>query len=207
MIYSPPGRDRSTVNEDTLKKLFAAMDDSELVNGKKHSGKGFGEKIRYLFFLGSGCPTKRLTYAGWDDIDFEKKTYYVRAKPDAGFSPKTTRIESFRSRQALVDLLKTRKPKAPHKTWIFVNEEGRPDNHFLRKLKRIAFHAGLNCGECKTVVTKGRYETKYKVNVTCKDDPVCEDFYLHRFRKTCATRWHEAEFPCEYSSLAGSQIA
>lgn len=41
-----------------------------------------------------------------------------------------------------------------------MNEEGRPDNHFLRKLKRIALHAGLNCGQWVTTLTKGRYETK-----------------------------------------------
>jgi len=182
-------------NEDTLKKLFAAMDETELVNGKKYSGKGFGEKIRYLFFLGSGCRDKEVTFAAWDDIDFEKKTYHVRAKADAGFSSKKHEDRIIPIPTSLVELLKARKPKAPHQRWIFVNEEGRPDNHFLRKLKRIAFHAGLNCGECKTVVTKGRYESKYKANVTCKDDPVCEDFYLHRFRKTCATRWHEAGIP------------
>ena len=34
-------------SEDTLRTLFAAMDETELVNGKKYSGKGFGEKIRY----------------------------------------------------------------------------------------------------------------------------------------------------------------
>ena len=76
-----------------------------------------------------------------------------------------------------------------------MNEEGRPDNHFLRKLKRIAFRAGLNCGECLTTLTKGRYDSKHKVEVSCKTDPVCEHIYLHRFRKTCATRWHEAGVP------------
>ena len=71
----------------------------------------------------------------------------------------------------LVDLLKARKKNAPHPRWIFVNEDGRPDNHFLRKLKRIAHRAGLNCGHCKTTVTKGKYETKREVEVTCATDP------------------------------------
>jgi integrase len=167
--------------EDALKKLFAAMDAEE--------------EIRYLVFLGTGCRDKEVTFAAWDDIDFEKKTYHVRAKLDAGFSPKNHEDRIIPIPTSLVEALKKRKCKAPHTRWIFVNEEGRPDNHFLRKLKRIAFHAGLNCGKCKTAVTKGRYESKYKAQVTCMDDPVCEEFYLHRFRKTCATRWHEAGVP------------
>ena len=168
-------------SDDQLKKLFAQMDDEE--------------KIRYKFFLGTGCRDKEVTFAAWDDIDFEKKTYHVRAKHDVGFSPKNHEDRIIPIPTSLADDLKVRKRKPPDPRWIFVNEDGKPDNHFLRKLKRIAFHAGLNCGECKTTVTKGRYQGKYKAHVTCKTDPVCEKFYLHRFRKTCATRWHEAGIP------------
>src|SRR6266436_569458 len=45
------------------------------------------------------------------------------------------------------------------------------------------------------VLTEGRYDKRKKIEVSCKDRPVCEHFYLHRFRKTCATRWHEACIP------------
>jgi len=167
--------------EEYLQKLFAAMDPEE--------------EIRYKFFLGSGCRDKEVTFAAWDDINFEEKTYHVRPKRDVGFSPKNHEDRVIPLPTVLVEALKRRKAHAPHPRWIFVNEEGRPDNHFLRKLKRIAFHAGLNCGQCKTTVTKGRYDTKYKAHVTCKTDPVCEQFFLHRFRKTCATRWHEENVP------------
>jgi Phage integrase family len=70
-----------------------------------------------------------------------------------------------------------------------------PGNHFLRKLKTIALRGGLNCGQCKTIITKGEGDKRRKVKVSCKDHAVCEHFYLHRFRKTCATRWHEANIP------------
>ena len=96
--------------------------------------------------------------------------------------------------KSLVALLRDRRSKAPHSRWIFVNRDGKPENHFLRKLKRIAKRAGLNCGQCKRILTTGRYEKK-RVEVSCKDHPVCEHFYLHRFRKTCATRWVEASIP------------
>jgi integrase len=52
----------------------------------------------------------------------------------------------------------------------------------------------LNCGQCRTVLSEGRYEKRKKIQVSCKDRPVCEHFYLHRFRKTCAARWHEAAY-------------
>ena len=34
-----------------------------------------------------------------------------------------------------------------------------------------------------------------KRTVTCKTDAVCVHWYLHRFRKTCATRWHHEGIP------------
>lgn len=38
-------------------------------------------------------------------------------------------------------------------------------------------------------------DRKHKVEVTCKTDPVCEHIFLHRLRKTCATRWQEHGVP------------
>jgi integrase/recombinase XerD len=167
--------------DNELMKLLAAMDAEE--------------QIRYKFFLGSGCRDKEVTFATWNDIDFDKKTYHVRRKEDVGFTPKSHESRTIPLPDSLIALLKARRKNAPHERWLFINEEGRPDNHFLRKLKRIAKRAGLNCGQCRTVLTEGRYEKRKKIEVTCKDRPVCEHFYLHRFRKTCATRWHEAGIP------------
>jgi integrase/recombinase XerD len=166
---------------EELKKLFEAMDPEE--------------SIRYKFFLGTACRDKEVTFAAWSDIDFTKGLYHVRPKKDAGFTIKNHQTRTVKMPAELVDLLKARKKKAPHPRWIFVNEDGRPDNHFLRKLKRIAHRAGLNCGHCKTTVTKGKYETKRAMEVTCATDPVCKNFYLHRFRKTCATRWEQYGIP------------
>lgn len=96
----------------------------------------------------------------------------------------------------LVEMLKQRKKNAPHQRWIFVNEEGRLDNHFLRKFKRIALKAGVNCGHCTAPWTSGRYaHTRRKIEVTCKDQPVCQHQYLHRLRKTCASNWEASGVP------------
>ncbi len=120
--------------------------------------------------------------------------YAQRNKPVVE-TPKSHESRTMRLPSSLIELLKERRKNPPHERWIFVNEEGRPDNHFLRKLKRIALRAGLNCGQCRTTITKGEYDRKRKVEVTCKTDAVCKHIYLHRLRKTCATRWQEHGVP------------
>jgi len=193
-------------SEEELKKLFAAIDkvstgttkkraNAEIVSGKEYSGLGFGQAARYKFFLGTAARDKEVTYAAWSDIDFDKKTYHIRGKKDVGFTVKNHEARVVPIPDSLVDLLKARKKNAPHERWIFVNEDGMPDNHFLRKLKVIALRGGLNCGQCGSTITKGRYEKKHEVAVTCKTDPVCERWLLHRFRKTCATRWEASKIP------------
>lgn len=166
---------------ETLRKLFAAMNPEEVV--------------RYKFFLGTACRDKEVTYAAWSDIDFAKKIYYVRRKPDVGFTPKNHESRTVKMPTELVSMLQKRRREHPDARWVFVNEEGRPDNHFLRKFKRIALRAGVNCGHCKTTVTKGKYHAKKEVPVTCETDPVCEHIYLHRLRKTCASNWERAGVP------------
>ncbi len=167
--------------DEEIKKLFTAMDEESL--------------IRYKFFLGTGCRDKEITFAAWNDLDFTKTEYHVRRKEDVGFTPKSHESRTVPLPVSLVDTLKARRKKNPDSRWIFVNERGEPDNHFLRKLKRIALHAGLNCGQCQTTITVGKYDNKKKREVTCKTHPVCEHIYLHRFRKTCATRWQEHGIP------------
>jgi integrase len=64
---------------------------------------------------------------------------------------------------------------------IFSGTSGKTEVHFLRVLKRLAFRAGLNCGNCFD--KKGR---------CCAKRANCKQFGLHRFRKTFATMHHEA---------------
>jgi integrase/recombinase XerD len=166
---------------EELEKLFAAMNEEETV--------------RYKFFLGTGCRDKEVTFASWNDIDWSKGEYHIRKKKDVGFFPKNHESRTIPLPKGLLESLRAWRTRAEHERWIFVNERGRPDNHFLRKLKRIAKRAGLNCGHCKTTITEGKYDKKKQIEVSCKSRPICEHFYLHRFRKTCATRWAEHAVP------------
>jgi len=168
-------------SEAELKKLFAAMDAEE--------------KARYKFFLGTACREQEVQYATWQDIDYDKQEFHVRAKKDVGFTPKNHEKRSVPMPASLVALLLERQKHAPHSRWLFVNRNGDPDGHFLKKLKRIGLQAGINCGECVTTVNKGSYDRKRQVEVTCKTDPVCEHVILHRLRKTCASRWEANAIP------------
>jgi len=153
------------------------------------------EKQRYKFFLGSSLREKEVMFAEWDDLDFDKGTIRVHAKKDVGFTVKNHESRIVPLPTDLVDALRERYKKRPHDRWIFVSESGKPEGHFLRKLKTLALRAGLNCGRCRTILSKGSYDHKATAQVTCKTNNICEQWKLHRFRKTRATRWMENGIP------------
>lgn len=86
---------------------------------------------------------------------------------------------------ALMAKLKRRmKTKRAHpRDLVFPNSEGRPQRHFLRILKAVAYRAGLNCGRYTCSLGDKR--------VSCEDHAVCGEWELHRFRKTFACWHHE----------------
>jgi len=153
------------------------------------------EKQRYKFFLGSSLREREVMFAEWDDLDFDKGTIRVHGKKDVGFTVKNHESRIVPLPTDLVEALKERYEKRPHDRWIFVSESGKLEGHFLRKLKTLALRAGLNCGRCRTTVTRGSYDHKHRAEVTCKTDNICEQWKLHRFRKTRATRWMENGIP------------
>ena len=81
--------------DEEIEKLFAAMDDES--------------RIRYKFFLGTGCRDKEVTFAAWNDIDFTKREYHIRRKEDVGFTPKSHESRTVPLPVSLVDALKARR--------------------------------------------------------------------------------------------------
>jgi integrase/recombinase XerD len=161
--------------EDIL-KLFEVMNDEE--------------RVRYLFFLHTGCREQEVMYGTWDDVDFKQLKFHVTGddKQDVNFVPKNHEERWIPLTTELYELLKSRKAKSKGR-WIFTNKDGEPEGHFLRKFKAIAKKAGLNCGNCTTTIMDEKYHLRKPSEVSCKTRPVCEKHYLHRLRKTCATRW------------------
>jgi integrase len=157
-----------------IKKLFEEMTEEEWE--------------RYAFFLSTGCREQEVMYATWDDLDFQHKTYKVEGKDDVNFVPKNHEVRVTPLTTEVCEMLKARKSRVKGR-WIFQAKGGKPEGHFLRKFKAIAKRAGLNCGACKTKMMDGKFHLRKLVDVTCATRPVCEKHYLHRLRKTAATRW------------------
>jgi integrase len=164
-------------SEADLKKLFAEMDEEET--------------LLFKFFLATGARDREVTFATWADVNFENKTYTIRGKVDVGFYVKNHESRTIPLPDSVVALLKKAHQHKKHDRWIFVNKDGRPRDHSLRRLKQLALEVGLNCGHCKTTINVGRYKPDIR-EVSCEKHPTCEHIKLHRLRKTSATRWHDA---------------
>ena len=169
-------------NSDELSKLFAAMTPEEY--------------LRYLFFVRTGCREQEVQYATWKDLDLKGLRFTVsgEGKSDVAFLPKNHEERQVPLTTELGALLADHKKHAASDRWIFTNEDGKPEGHFLRKFKSIAKRAGLNCGQCKVAIREGRYDNRHEVEVRCETRPVCEEHYLHRLRKTAATNWLRSGF-------------
>jgi integrase len=138
-----------------LKDMFAAMDDEE--------------KLLYGLFLNSGVRDAEMQNTEYADFNWEKCTLHVQPKAWRKFRLKgKSKKKSAKDRfipipAKLVWKIKARmreRNAQPHDL-VFPNGQGKPDGHFLRKLKAIAKKAGVEGAE------------------------------LHRFRKTYADTLHE----------------
>lgn len=167
---------------EELTKLFAVMTPEEY--------------LRYLFFVRTGCREQEVQFASWRDIDLNNLRYTVtgEGKSDVAFVPKNHEERSVPLTTELGSLLAEHKKNAKSDRWVFTNEDGQPEGHFLRKFKAIAKRAGLNCGKCKATIRVGRYDNRHAVETTCEKQAVCQEHYLHRLRKTAATNWLRSGF-------------
>jgi|ERR1700723_10115 len=140
-------------SDDELRLFFAACDSEG--------------RLRYQFFLYTGCREREVMYMTWQDVDFDGRTVTVQAKK--GFSTKNRRSRIVPVPVVLVEALRTYKTLYPDRPTIFRNKkEDGVEGHFLGKLKAIVKKAGL----------PGRWN-------------------LHKFRRTFATRHLEKGTPIQ----------
>lgn len=154
---------------DQLGRLFAAANP--------------GEWLLFQFFLKTGLREQEVMFCTWKNIDFKGKVIKVRTKRRLGFRVKDKEERSVPVPDDLIAALAARK-SASASVYLFPTEDGLPNGHFLRLLKKRALEAGLNCGECIN-----------KAGQSCRTRPICEDWVLHKFRKTFATMHNEAGIP------------
>lgn len=130
------------------------------------------------FFLCTGVREGEAAHGCWTDLDCGARTYNVTEHIDLNFRPKDS--EEGEIPVELVDLLQQRRKRYPKTRLIFPTDEGKPNGHLLRTVKRLGLRSGANCGHCrnKQVLSRATH-------------PVCKHIILHRLRKTYATKLHE----------------
>jgi integrase len=162
-------KDVKAYNAEQLVALFAAATAEE--------------RMLFKFFLGTGFREQEVMFTTWKNIDLQGKVAGVRSKPELGFRIKDKEERSVPVPDSLIASLADRR-KHSSSMFVFPGPNDKPDRHLLRILQRLAFRAGLNCGECST--SRGQ---------SCRTRPVCGARGLHKFRKTFATMHSEAGVP------------
>jgi len=119
------------------------------------------ERLWYEFFLMTGMREQEVMYTYWSDINFKASTARVSHKPDRGWTPKAYKEREIPIPAKLATSLKALKAKSGKTcNLVFPTSGCNVKMNFLDDLKAVAERAELNP----------------------------EDFWLHKFRATFATR-------------------
>lgn len=125
------------------------------------------EKTFFEFYLMTGFRKKEVTYCTWPDVDLKAGVVRVTSKPEHGFKPKDWEEREVPIPDRLVQSLKKWSKQRNGSKFVFPTRNGTPRKHrtqLLELCKNLAERAGL--------------------------DP--EDFWLHKFRATFATKHLQA---------------
>ena len=115
----------------------------------------------FEFFYRTAMREQEVMHVSWSDIDFERSAITVRENKRFGWKPKAYKGRSISIPASLVTLLKAWKEKSDATCGLVFPTTGcKPKQNFLDECKAIAKRAKLNK----------------------------EEFYLHKFRATRATR-------------------
>jgi integrase/recombinase XerD len=119
------------------------------------------ERLWFEFFLMTGEREQEVMHCYWSDINFTAATVRVTHKPDLGWTPKAYKERTIPIPARLVDSLKAHRAKSDKACKLVFPTAGcRPKLNFLDCLKAVADRAKLHK----------------------------ENFWLHKFRATFATR-------------------
>jgi integrase len=159
------------------------------------AAKNLWEKTALACFYYTGAREEEVSHLTWKDVRWEENEILVREKPEFEWTTKTFQDREVVVHDALIEILReayevTNDPTRYHaEGWtffgksklIFPNINGKPEGHFLSKIQRIAYRAGVVCGDCENCLDhKGRN---------------CHDFGLHKFRYTAARVMDEGKTP------------
>ncbi len=118
------------------------------------------ERLWFQFFLMTGMREQEVMHACWRDVKFAASTVRVSHKPDYGWTPKAYKEREIPVPKTLMTSLKQLQAKSDGCPLIFPTAGCKPKLDFL------------DC--CKAVAERAKLKK--------------EDFWLHKFRATFATR-------------------
>ncbi len=103
------------------------------------------EKDLILFFLHSGFRDEEVAYAKWSDIDFEKGSINVFAKPEYDWKPKDSeyRKQDIVLHPGFLKRMQARKERGHNSVLIFPTEKGTPCTHLIKVVQRVAKRAKI----------------------------------------------------------------
>ena len=132
------------------------------------------ERFRFSLLFGTGMRRGEVAHLQWPQVDLRTGLITIQSAED--WQTKTRRCRQVPIPAHLIDELRQR--RQAHSAPIYVL--GHTRTNLLDNLKRIAFEAGLNCGQCTT-----------KTGHSCADHPVCHKFTVQKLRRSYVTHLHE----------------
>jgi integrase len=125
-----------------------------------------------------GLREQEITYAEWGDVNWDESVFRVQGKAHWKWKIKDAEMREIPVPADLLSDLRTWREKHPKSRLIVGTSTDRPNQHFLRALKRLARREGLNCGKC----------------AGCSSElKECSHWTLHKLRRTYGTRLLKSE--------------
>jgi integrase len=153
--------------EKGLPTIYASAETSEILA----AADDYMELVIELG-LKLGLREQEITYAEWGDVNWDESVFRVQGKAHWGWKIKDNEMREIPISADVLEHLKARRKEFPKTKLIVGTSSDRPNQHFLRTLKRLARRAGLNCGKCHGCGTESQE---------------CENWTLHKLRRTFCT--------------------
>ncbi|HUZ93612.1 MAG TPA: site-specific integrase [Edaphobacter sp.] len=131
-----------------------------------------------------GLRDQEVQFAEFSDISWEESVFRVRGKKVRGRNGKIYKfkVKDYEQRDIpiprdFLDELSAWKDSHPGQNLIVPSSNGNPNTKLLKMLKCMARRAKITCGHCPNCIEG------------LKGERGCDDFELHKFRRTCITTW------------------
>jgi integrase len=124
-----------------------------------------------------GLRDQEIQFSEFTDISWHESVFRVRSKPKYNFTIKDYEERDIPIPRDFLNELKAWKVAHPKQNLVVPTAKGNPNSKLLRMIKRLARRAEIECGWCKNCV------------LGIKGECGCEQFELHKFRRTCITTW------------------